>query len=44
MKLYQTKIQVLGHDIFNGIVKTIQRSIEFMEKFSDEIKDKNQLH
>ena len=43
MKLFQTKIQFLAHDIFNGTIKPIQQSIEFVEKFSDEIKDKNQL-
>ena len=43
MKLFQTKFRFVGHDIFNGTIKPIQRSIEFADKFSDEIKDKSQL-
>ena len=43
MKLFQTKIRLLGHDIFNGTIKPIQWSIEFADKFRNEIKDKNQL-
>ena len=43
MKLFQTKIIFLGHEIFQGKTKPIQRSIEFANKFLDEIKDKKQL-
>ena len=43
MKLFQTKIRFLGHEIFQGKTKPIQRSIEFADKFPDEIKDKKQL-
>ena len=42
-KLFQTKIRFLGHEIFQGKTKLIQRSIEFADKFPDEIKDKKQL-
>ena len=43
MKLFQTKIRFLGHEIFQGKTKLIQRSIEFADKFSDEIKDKKTI-
>ena len=43
MKLFQTRIRFLGHEIFQGKIKPIQRSIEFTDKFPDEIKDKKQL-
>nr|KYP53754.1 Enzymatic polyprotein [Cajanus cajan] len=43
IKLAQTKIRFLGHDIYQGTITPIKRSIEFSEKFPDEIKDKNQL-
>ena len=43
MKLFQTKVRFLGHDIYRGTIKPIARTIEFAEKFPDEIKDKNQL-
>ena len=39
MKLFQTKIRFLRHEIFQGKTKSIQRSIEFADKFPDEIKD-----
>ena len=42
MKLFQTKIRFLGHESFQGKTKPIQRSIEFFEKFPNEIKDKKQ--
>ena len=42
-KLFQTKIRFVGHKIFQGKTKPIQRSIEFIDKFSDKIKDKKQL-
>ena len=40
MKLFQTNIRFLGHEIFQGKTKSIQRSIEFANNFPDEIKDK----
>ena len=40
--LFQTKIRFLGHEIFQGKIKPIQRSIEFADKFPNEIKDKKQ--
>ena len=43
MKLFQTKIRFLGHEIFKGKTKPIQRSIEFADKFPDEIKDKKTI-
>ncbi|XP_043812190.1 uncharacterized protein LOC110608268 isoform X1 [Manihot esculenta] len=43
MKLFQTKIRFLGHEIYQNTIIPIQRSIEFANKFPDEIKDKNQL-
>ena len=43
MKLFQTQIRFLGFEIYQGKIKPIQRAIEFENKFSDEIKDKNQL-
>ena len=43
MKLFQTKIKFLGHEIYEGMKKAIQRSIEFIDKFSYEIKDNKQL-
>ena len=43
MKLFQTNIRFLGHEIYQGKTKPIQRSMEFGDKFLDEIKDKKQL-
>ena len=43
IKLFQTKIKFLGHEIYQGVTKPIQISIEFADKFSNEIKDKKQL-
>ena len=43
MKLSQTQIRFLGFEIYQGKIKPIQRAIDFANKFSDEIKDKNQL-
>jgi len=40
MILFQTKIQFLGHDIFQGTIKPIMKSLEFADKFPDIIKDK----
>ena len=41
MKLFQTNIRFLGHEIYQGKTKPIQRSIEFADKLPDEIKTKN---
>ena len=43
MVLFRTKIRFLGHDIYKGTIKPIQRSLAFAEKFPDEIKDRKQL-
>ena len=43
IKLFQTMIRFLGFEIYQGMIKPIQRSIKFSSKFSDEIKDKTQL-
>ena len=43
MKLFQTKIRFLRHEIYQGKTRSIQRSIEFTNKFPYEIKDKKQL-
>ena len=41
--MFQTKIRFLGHHIHQGTITPIQRSIEFADKFHDEIEDKKQL-
>jgi len=41
--LFQTKIRFLGHNIFQGTIKPIQRALIFAEKFPDEIRDRKQL-
>jgi len=41
--LFQTKIRFLGHDIFQGTIKPIMRSLAFVDKFPEEIKQKKQL-
>ncbi|XP_028059089.1 uncharacterized protein LOC114262873 [Camellia sinensis] len=43
MKLFQTQVRFLGHNIHNGTIIPIDRSMEFASKFPDEIKDKTQL-
>ena len=43
MKIFQTKIRFLGHEIFQGKIIPIQRSIEFASKFPDHITEKTQL-
>ena len=43
MSLFQTQIRFLGHEIVNRTIRPIQRSLEFANKFPDEIKDKTQL-
>ena len=43
MKLFQTTVRFLGHNIHNGTIIPINRSIDFASKFPDKIKDKTQL-
>ena len=43
IKLFQDKIRFLGHNIYQGKITLIDRAIQFADKFSDEIKNKNQL-
>lgn len=43
IKLFQTAIRFLGHDLHQGTYKPICRAIEFSSKFPDEITDKTQL-
>ena len=43
MELFQTKIRFLGHIIEKGKIIPINRSIDFADKFPDEITDKTQL-
>ena len=43
MVLFQTKIRFLRHDIYQGTIKPIMRSLAFADKFPDEIKEKRQL-
>ena len=43
IKLFQTTIRFLGFDIRHGIIKPIDRAIQFADKFLDEILDKTQL-
>ena len=43
IKIFETKIIFLGFEIYQGTITPIQRSIEFADKFPDEIKDKVQL-
>ena len=43
IKLFQTKIRFLGHNIEKGLISPIDRAINFADKFPDEITDKKQL-
>ena len=43
ISLFQTKIRFLGHNIYQGTITPISRSIEFGDKFPDELKEKTQL-
>ena len=43
ISLFHTKVRFLGHLIHQGTLTLIQRSLEFVDKFSDEIKNKKQL-
>ena len=43
INLFQTKIGFLGHNIHQGTIIPINRSIEFANKFLNQILDKTQL-
>ena len=43
MSLFQTKIRFLGHNIYQGTITAISRSIKFANKFPDELREKSQL-
>ena len=43
IKLFQDKIRFLEHNIYQCKITPIDRAIQFANKISDEIKDKNQL-
>ena len=43
ISLFQDKIQFLGHNIYKGTLSPIDKTIQFADKFPDEIKDENQL-
>ena len=43
INLFQTKIRFLGHNIHQGTIIPIDRSIEFANKFPNQILDKTQL-
>lgn len=40
---FQTNIGFLGHNVTNGTIITIERSMQFTAKFSDKILNKTQL-
>ena len=41
--LFQTKIRFLGHYVHHGTIKPIERAIQFVEKFPDQLINKTQL-
>jgi len=43
INLFQTRIRFLGHNIYQGTIIPIERSIEFANKFPDQITAKTQL-
>ena len=43
ISLFQTKIRFLGHYIFQGTIKPIERAIKFTYKFPDQIIDQTQF-
>ena len=43
IKLFQDKMRFLGHNIYQGTITPIDRSIQFADKFLDEIKNTSQL-
>ena len=40
IKLFQTHVRFLGFDIHHGLIKPIDRAIQFADKFLDQILDK----
>ena len=44
IKLFQTQVRFLGFDIHYGLIKPIDRVIQFVDNFPDQILDKTQLH
>ena len=43
IKLFQTRVWFLGFDIHHGVIKPIDKAIQFADKFPDQILDKTQL-
>ena len=43
IKIFQTHVQFLGFDIHHGLIKPIDRAIQFANKFPNQILDKTQL-
>ena len=43
MKLFQPRVRSVGYEIRLGTITPTSKSIEFTDKFPDEIRDKNQL-
>lgn len=43
MSLFQTKIRFFGHNIYQGTIIPISRSIEFADQFSDELREKKPI-
>jgi hypothetical protein len=41
--LFQNNIRFLGHNIVQNTITPTNRLLQFVDKFPDEIKDKNQL-
>ena len=41
INLFKDKIRFLGHNIYRGTLSPIDRAIQFVYKFPNEIKDKN---
>lgn len=44
ISLFQTKIIFLGHNIYQGTITPITRSIKFGDKFPNQLRKKTQLH
>ena len=43
IKLFQTHVRFLGFDIHHGLIKPIDKAIQFVDKFPDKILDKTQF-
>ena len=43
VRLFQTHVRFLGFDIHHGLIKPIDKAIQFADKFLDQIQDKTQL-